>query len=101
MVGTCEVAKMPEYFVDAPMPAAHEKHSKPGPLKLVTPPKPRQRPIGTSASNSISSEMRASSSVLGQLISNAIDGGNGAAAVEVGAERAELERPVVEHRIGR
>src|SRR5262245_56996624 len=70
MVGTCEVAKMPEYFVDAPMPAAHEKHSKPGPLKLVVPPKPRQRPIGTSASNSISSEILASSSVLGQLISN-------------------------------
>src|SRR5262245_19924961 len=70
MVGTCEVAKMPEYFVDAPMPAAHEKHSKPGPLKLVLPPKPRQRPIGTSASNSISSEILASSSVLGQLISN-------------------------------
>src|SRR5215813_5198616 len=70
MVGTCEVAKMPEYFVDAPMPAAQEKHSKPGPLKLVLPPKPRQRPIGTSASNSISSEILASSSVLGQLISN-------------------------------
>src|SRR5262245_63546318 len=70
MVGTCEVAKMPEYFVDAPMPAAQEKHSKPGPLKLVTPPKPRQRPIGTSASNSISSEIFASVSVLGQLISS-------------------------------
>src|ERR1700704_4596510 len=51
------------------MPAAQEKHSKPGPLKLVVPPNPCQRPIGTSASNSISSEILASSSVLGQLIS--------------------------------
>src|SRR5262249_33190511 len=32
--------------------------------------KPCQRPIGTSASNSISSEQRASSSVFGQLISS-------------------------------
>src|SRR4030081_479462 len=48
------------------MPAAQEKHSKPGPLKLVLPPKPCQRPIGTSASNSISSEILASVSVLGQ-----------------------------------
>src|SRR6185312_13056856 len=52
------------------MAAAQEKHSKPGPLKLVTPPKPCQRPIGTSASNSISSDVRASSSVFGQLISS-------------------------------
>src|SRR4029078_11945204 len=70
MVGTCDVAKMPEYLVDAPIAEAQEKHSKPGPLKLVTPPKPCQRPIGTSASNSISSEQRASSSVFGQLISS-------------------------------
>src|SRR3954471_14220684 len=70
MVGTCDVAKMPEYLVDAPIAEAQEKHSKPGPLKLVGPPKPCQRPIGTSASNSISSEQRASSSVLGQLISS-------------------------------
>ena len=48
------------------MPAAQEKHSKPGPLKLVWPPKPCQRPIGTSASNSISSEIFASVRVLGQ-----------------------------------
>ncbi len=52
------------------MAAAQEKHSKPGPLKLVTPPKPCQRPIGTSASKSISSEVLASSSVFGQLISS-------------------------------
>src|SRR3954462_12927608 len=70
MVGTCDVAKMPEYLVEAPIAEAQEKHSKPGPLKLVTPPKPCQRPIGTNASNSISSEQRASSSVFGQLISS-------------------------------
>ena len=51
------------------MADAQEKHSKPGPLKLVAPPNPCQRPIGTSASNSISSEILASSSVFGQLIS--------------------------------
>jgi hypothetical protein len=38
-------------------------------LKLVTPPKPFQRPTGTSASNSISSASLASVSVFGQLIS--------------------------------
>src|SRR5580704_7855981 len=52
------------------MAAAQEKHSKPGPLKLVTPPKPCQRPIGTSASNSMASEIFASSKVFGQLISS-------------------------------
>src|SRR5580692_10069699 len=52
------------------MADAQEKHSKPGPLKFVTPPKPCQRPIGTSASNSIASEVLASSSVFGQLISS-------------------------------
>ena len=66
MVGTCEVANTPEYFVEAPMPAAQVNDSKPAPLKLVTPPKPFQRPTGTSASNSISSAMVASASVLGQ-----------------------------------
>src|SRR5687768_2331135 len=70
MVGTCDVAKMPEYLVEAPIADAQEKHSKPGPLKLVWLPNPCQRPIGTKASNSISSEQRASSSVLGQLISS-------------------------------
>src|SRR5262249_36570915 len=60
--------KMAGYWVDAPMPAAQEKHSKPAPLKLVTPPKPRQRPTGTSASSSISSASLASASVAGQLI---------------------------------
>jgi hypothetical protein len=50
------------------MPAAQEKHSKPAPLKLVTPPNPRQRPTGTNASNSISSASLASASVAGQLI---------------------------------
>ena len=48
------------------MPAAQVNDSKPAPLKLVTPPKPFQRPTGTSASNSISSAMVASASVLGQ-----------------------------------
>src|ERR1700735_5454300 len=52
------------------MAEAQEKHSKPGPLKLVTPPNPCQRPIGTSASNSISSEVWANSRVFGQLICN-------------------------------
>src|SRR4249920_1587944 len=52
------------------MPAAQAKHSNPGPLKLVLPPNPCQRPIGTSASNSISSEIFASDSVFGQLISS-------------------------------
>jgi hypothetical protein len=66
MVGTCEVANTPECLVEAPIPAAHVNDSKPAPLKLVTPPKPFQRPTGTSASNSISSPMRASASVLGQ-----------------------------------
>src|SRR5512141_2117321 len=69
MVGTCEVAKMPGYLVEAPIAEAQEKHSNPGPLKLVCPPKPCQRPIGTKASNSISSEHLASSNVFGQLIS--------------------------------
>src|ERR1700733_4548072 len=70
MVGTCEVAKMPEYCVEAPTADPQEKHSKPGPLKFVTPPKPCQRPIGTSASNSIASDVLANSSVFGQLISS-------------------------------
>src|ERR1700682_6627302 len=52
------------------MAEAQEKHSKPGPLKLVTPPNPCQRPIGTSASNSIDSEIFASSNGFGQLISS-------------------------------
>src|SRR5271170_582841 len=67
-MGTCEVANTAGYLVEAPMPAAQEKHSKPAPLKLVTPPKPFQRPTGTSASNSISSAIWASRTVLGQLI---------------------------------
>src|ERR1700733_8830679 len=49
------------------MPAAQEKHSKPGPLKFVSPPKPFQRPTGTKASNSMSSAIWQSSSVFGQL----------------------------------
>src|ERR1700690_3319164 len=52
------------------MAAAQEKHSKPGPLKFVTPPKPCQRPIGTNASNSMASDVLANSSVFGQLISS-------------------------------
>ena len=53
-------------FVWAPVAAAQVKHSKPSPLKSVGPPKPRQRPTGTSASNSISSLIAASEDVLGQ-----------------------------------
>src|SRR3984957_1852080 len=67
MVGTCDVANTLEYLVAPAMPAAQEKHSNPGPLKFVSPPKPFQRPTGTRASNSISSAMRPSSSVFGQL----------------------------------
>src|SRR6476646_8318124 len=66
IVGTCDVEKIPEFFVEAPTPAAHVKHSKPCPLKFVGPPNPFQRPTGTSASISISSPMRASAMVLGQ-----------------------------------
>src|SRR5215472_353082 len=66
IVGTWDVAKTQEVFVDAPIPAAQENDSKPGPLKLVTPPNPLQRPTGTTASNSISSASLASVSVLGQ-----------------------------------
>src|SRR5882757_9330212 len=66
MVGTCEVAKIPECWVEAPTPAAQVNDSNPAPLKLVTPPKPFQRPTGTRASKPISSPMRASASVLGQ-----------------------------------
>jgi hypothetical protein len=46
MVGTCEVANTLEYFVDAPIPAAQENASNPGPLKLVTPPNPSPSPHG-------------------------------------------------------
>src|ERR1700689_3965568 len=66
------------------MAEAQEKHSKPGPLKFVPPPKPCQRPIGTSASNSISSDVLASSSVLGQLISST------PSMVEMGQPRSRL-----------
>ena len=76
--------------------------SKPGPLKLVTPPKPFQRPTGTSASNSISSASFASVSVFGQLISST------PSMVEIAqprsrlrAERAELELAVAVERIAR
>src|SRR6202790_1843516 len=69
-VGTCEVAKTLGYVVDAPIPAAQENASKPGPLKLVTPPNPLQRPTGTRASNSISSASLARVMVLGQSAFN-------------------------------
>jgi hypothetical protein len=39
-----------------------------GAIEVGDPPKPRQRPTGTSASNSISSASLASASVAGQLI---------------------------------
>src|SRR5271156_2821580 len=67
MVGTCEVAKMPEYLVNALIAAAKVKHSKPSPLKLVEPPKPFHRPTGTMASNSISSASSASVWLLSHL----------------------------------
>src|SRR5271170_6035335 len=69
-MGTCEVANTAGYLVTAPMPAAQEQHSKPAPSKLVAPPKPFQRPTGTSASNSIASAIWASLTVFGQVISS-------------------------------
>jgi hypothetical protein len=84
------------------MPAAQEKHSKPAPLKLVAPPKPFQRPTGTTASNSIASAIWASLTVLGQLISSV----PGIVLIahppaQIGAESAKLELAIVEQRIGR
>src|SRR6202044_523035 len=100
MVGTCDVANTPEYWVSALIAAAKVKHSKPSPLKLVAPPKPFQRPTGTMASNSISSAMRASARALLPLgLQNAVDRRHGRAATQIAAERAELELPVVEKRI--
>src|SRR5580698_4339833 len=58
MVGTCDVANTAGCLVSALTPAAQVKHSKPSPLKLVEPPKPFQRPTGTTASKPISSAMR-------------------------------------------
>src|SRR5271155_1726604 len=69
-VGTCEVAKIAGYFVEAPMPAAHEKASNPAPLKFVLPPNPCHLPTGTRASNSIASPSLASARVLGQSASS-------------------------------
>ena len=65
----CDVAKIAGYLVEAPMPAAHEKHSNPAPLKFVVPPNPCHRPTGTKASNSIASPSCASAKVLGQSAS--------------------------------
>src|SRR5215211_3454273 len=70
IVGTCEVAKTLENLVDALTADAQVNDSNPAPLKFVTPPNPFQRPTGTSASNSISSAIRASSNVLGQSASS-------------------------------
>src|ERR1700684_1475930 len=61
----CEVANTLEYEVAAERPAAQANTSKPSPLKLVSPPKPFQRPTGTMASNFMSSARRASSLVAG------------------------------------
>src|SRR5690606_17454179 len=57
-------------FVEAATAEAQEKLSKPSPLKLVSPPKPFQRPTGTSASNPISSPSCASRNVEGQFASS-------------------------------
>src|SRR5580698_10839710 len=70
MVGTCDVANTAGCLVSALTPAAQVKHSKPSPLKLVEPPKPFQRPTGTTASNSISSAMRAIAAVFSHLTCN-------------------------------
>src|SRR5712691_3073084 len=66
----CEVANTPGVAVEAAMPAAQVKASKPRPCGLVAPPKPCQRATGTSASSSISSASLASASVLGQVMSS-------------------------------
>src|SRR5215467_7043235 len=65
----CEVANTPGVAVEAAMPAAQVKASKPRPCGLVVPPKPCQRATGTSASKSISSATLASPSVFGQVMS--------------------------------
>src|ERR1700690_1751232 len=69
-VGMCEVANTLEYDVASDSPAAQANTSKPAPLKLVSPPKPFQRPTGTSASKSIASDIAASADVLGQSAFN-------------------------------
>src|ERR1700728_3418007 len=66
MVGTWQVANTAGFLVEAPMAAAQVKHSKPSPLKLVLPPKPFQRPTGTTASSCISSAIIEIAAVLGQ-----------------------------------
>ena len=64
----CVVAMTPVLSVEAAMPEAQVKVSKPRPCGLSLPPKPRQRATGSSASNSISSASLASALVFGQLI---------------------------------
>src|SRR5690349_13649716 len=58
-VGTCTVAKIPIRSVAAARPAAQVSVSKLRWLKLVAPPKPRQRATGTSASIPAASAARA------------------------------------------
>jgi len=96
MVGTCEVANTPEYLVAEPIPAAQEKDSKPAPLKLVTPPKPFQRPTGTSASNR---ELRERERARPIRFQHAVDARDRAAAAEIGGERPQPQFAITEERI--
>jgi len=96
MVGTCEVANTPEYLVAEPIPAAQEKDSKPAPLKLVTPPKPFQRPTGTSASNC---ELRERERARPIRFQHAVDARDRAAAAEIGGERPQPQFAITEERI--
>ncbi len=101
-VGMCEVANTLEYEVVSDRPAAQANTSNPSPLKLVSPPNPFQRPTGTMASNFISSARRASSLRRRPLgFEQACHFRNRAAAGEIGGERAEFERGIVEERIRR
>jgi hypothetical protein len=61
------VAKTAAWSVAPPTPAAQVKVSKQAPLKLVTPPKPRQRATGTRASNPALSAMRVSRLMLSHV----------------------------------
>src|SRR5215470_3039784 len=67
MVGTWEVANTAARSVAPPTPAAQVKVSKQAPLKLVVPPKPRQRATGTSASKPAASAKPVSVLTLGQV----------------------------------
>src|SRR3954470_3305608 len=66
----CEVETTPTLGTDAETTAAQGNASKPGPCGLVLPPQPCQRATGTSASNSMSADSFASSTVFGQVMSS-------------------------------